>query len=1103
MGREEILKTISKMKHHYLASFALAALTATSATAQDVTHVFPKRPQLPVAGVMKQGQFNAPTAIDDKSKGIIMYAGQLHDQSKKRSWIRWYSNNASQFEYLKQYINHPSYNNDEGWGMRFGAYDEARDTYYGLFSSEFTYGFMPVEFAKVNIATGDTTVVRAWPYNSQNKTTDSDDEQNKWYDGWYKYNMAYDYKNDVLYAMGCDYEKDESGTYTKGFTVMYEVNPETGDFNTKVKNFDRVYYDMCFDYDGNCYVIGLRPSTEDEKIADGTELYIFDENFNLKKTIPIESEWGERITPSYFGGLSFDLNSGDLYWVTLVNNYSTLYKIDPETGRYNWVSSFMVGNTLGGLYIPYLKADDVLAPGRVSNLDAKAAEDGSMKATLTWINPTKAWNRSELTELTNIKIYRKNAGYATTDLTKAAELLANSQLVATLDATGVGEAQEWLDENSASDINTYYVLATNSKGNGVIDSIRCQVGLDAPGNVRNISLERQGTSLKLSWDAPETGLNNGYIKNEGMTYKLTRKPDNVVVADGISETSFLDETLGEQQMYFYEIQASNEKGAGAVTQSEEVMAGNALETPIRLSFTSQSDVKRWTIPSSDLWFYYSGWDGCPEEYNSLIAYGSYYGSTSGLLVSPPLKLEGGKTYRFTTDFYCERSDANFDLVTAVGTSSDSQEGATEIGNRPGEQYDEFYHREQYEDYFVAPETGTYYYSLKVTSNAYSTYRFYGLNVDFVAENDMAALSIDNVVEAVAKQDNSCTVKVRNIGVKEQSGYTVKMLMDNEGTMVEVGSATATAEQTLKTGEIANVTVNFNPPYDDRWDFYAVVVADGDLDNSNDTTAMKTLNVLPEGSTPWTHVVNTHESESLDAGSVIWNTDNEEKSQAVYYSSEIGAPAQAEIRRVGWIYDSGSSVTDRTDPVDVKIYLAHTDKTTWAEGDWLIDDERELVCEGTAVFEPGTDILLGYTLDTPFQYNNEQNLVVIVEKSGTCGASNAANFHCFADDWYSGLTRTLVYSGGNYTRSGVAVLYLGIYDPTTGVESIRLAGSDMAYSNGTLAFGKSVKAEVYTVGGKLVSSFSGSSARLNLAKGLYIVRTTDANGQSESVKLNVK
>ena len=49
----------------------------------------------------------------------------------------------------------------------------------------------------------------------------------------------------------------------------------------------------------------------------------------------------------------------------------------------------------------------------------------------------------------------------------------------------------------------------------------------------------------------------------------------------------------------------------------------------------------------------------------------------------------------------------------------------------------------------------------------------------------------------------------------------------------------------------------------------------------------------------------------------------------------------------------------------------------------------------------------------------------------------------------------------------------------------------------------VNAEVYTVGGKLVSSFKGSSARLNLAKGMYVVRATAADGQVMVKKINVK
>ena len=506
--------------------------------------------------------------------------------------------------------------------------------------------------------------------------------------------------------------------------------------------------------------------------------------------------------------------------------------------------------------------------------------------------------------------------------------------------------------------------------------------------------------------------------------------------------------------------------------------------------------------NNSIYFYYGG--GWSDDYKCMIGYGTSNGTVEGTLISPPLYLEEGKTYRFTTDFQADYfDDAYFDLYVGVGTNSESQDGATIIAKREGEQYAEQYHREKYEDYFVAPASGTYYYTLRVkTVDKYNIFKLFGLKVDYVAENDMAATSIDGVLEAVAQQANECTVKVRNLGSKDQENYTVKLLMDNEGKMVEVGTGTGT--ELLKIGETADVKVSFNPPYDGVWDFYGVVVANGDEVRTNDTTAVKTVKVLEAGSQGWTNIVTTGHKEGLSSFGLFWNDSESEYSQSVYYPEEIKTIKGGIIKRIGWMYDGADNLTDRSNPVDVKIYLAHTDKKSFAgEGDLVLPSDRELVVEGQMVFEPGKDHLISFSLDTPFEYNNEQNLAVICEKSGTTGYNMCALWHIYNDDWSTGyVERTLMNSGGYWSRPELPILFLGIYDPT-GVERVQLVGADVAYANGLLAFDQVVNAEVYTVGGKLVSSFKGSSARLNLAKGMYVVRATAADGQVMVKKINVK
>lgn len=1086
------------MKQVYL-SLLLAGLTAAPALGQKTTvNAFPK-PLAPVANAgMKAPQFHLPSAIDDKKKGITMYAGQRLDQSKHRSWVKWQTGDSFNFTKIYEYIHHDKYNEDQQRGIYMGAYDSSNDTYYAFFNMHYTYGDMPMALAKVDMLTGDTTNVFQFA-----DLAEPDVEQTAWYNGRYKYAMAYDPVNEVMYALGADYE---NGDPNLGYTVLYEVNLNATTLNDlfkKVKDMDGLYWDFCFDVQGNAWF--AQKYAGSDGIVKGTNLVKMDGDFNRISEVKMQSEWGEDINSIYFSTMYFDNSTGDLYYLPCSDYGSTsLYKVNPTTGISQSVAWFNQGNHFTGLYIPYLTADNAAAPARVSGLDAQADLNGAMNDTIKWVTPSKTWAGDDLANLQTVKIYRKNAGYATTELTKTADLIANSQLLATVPATEKETAMSWVDENPTDGINTYYVLAANDKGNGVIDSIRCYMGIDVPGAVGNIMLEKNGTGVDISWTAPEKGANNGYIGTEGLSYKITRLPDSVVVAENVTDTKYTDNTLGEQQSYSYTVQAVNAKGAGAIATSNPIMAGAALKTPVSLAFDTQTDADRWSTNkmNNSIYFYYAG--GWIDDYKCMIGYGTTTGTVEGTLISPPLYLEEGKTYRFTTDFQADFfDDAYFDLYVGVGTNSESQDGATIIASREGEQYAEPYHREKYEDYFVAPASGTYYYTLRVkTVDKYNIFKLFGLKVDYVAESDMAATSIDGVLEAVAQQANECTVKVRNLGSKDQENYTVKLLMDNEGKMVEVGSGTGT--ELLKTGETADVKVSFNPPYDGVWDFYGVVVANGDDVRANDTTAVKTLKVLEAGSQGWTNIVTTGHKEDLSSFGLFWNDSESEYSQSVYYPEEIKTIKGGVIKRIGWMYDGADNLTDRSNPVDVKIHLAHTDKKSFAgEGDLVLPSDRELVVEGQMVFEPGKDHLISFALDTPFEYNNEQNLAVICEKSGTTGYNMCALWHIYNNDWSTGyVERTLMNSGGYWSRPELPILFLGIYDPT-GVERVQLVGADVAYANGLLAFDQVVNAEVYTVGGKLVSSFKGSSARLNLAKGMYVVRATAADGQVMVKKINVK
>ena len=78
------------MKHlSYLTGFLFASLAAIPTFGQTTTNSFPKLGEKSSAPLMMAPPHRTPQAIDDKAKGITMYAGQLVSQDKKRGWIKF------------------------------------------------------------------------------------------------------------------------------------------------------------------------------------------------------------------------------------------------------------------------------------------------------------------------------------------------------------------------------------------------------------------------------------------------------------------------------------------------------------------------------------------------------------------------------------------------------------------------------------------------------------------------------------------------------------------------------------------------------------------------------------------------------------------------------------------------------------------------------------------------------------------------------------------------------------------------------------------------------------------------------------------------------
>ena len=122
----------------------------------------------------------------------------------------------------------------------------------------------------------------------------------------------------------------------------------------------------------------------------------------------------------------------------------------------------------------------------------------------------------------------------------------------------------------------FLVSATNSVGEGLSASVDAWIGTAIPAAPGDVSLTSQGDNGLVTWQSPEAGLYGGYFLPENTTFSLVRLPDNIVVAENISETQFLDVSIPGINNYQYIVTANNNIGVGGSASSNvALLAGGS------------------------------------------------------------------------------------------------------------------------------------------------------------------------------------------------------------------------------------------------------------------------------------------------------------------------------------------------------------------------------------------------------------------------------------------------------------------------------------------------------------------------------------------------
>lgn len=351
------------------------------------------------------------------------------------------------------------------------------------------------------------------------------------------------------------------------------------------------------------------------------------------------------IIPKYAQSMAFDLKTGDLYWASItdagVKECSKLYRVDTATAKATLITAFQDSEEFLGLGVMPAKAADN-APGYATGLTV-TMDLASTSGTVSFTLPEYAYMGAPLNGELQYRV------------------MANDQTL----FSGNGEKGSKITREITLPNGevTVSVICSNAEGDGPAATISRWVGEDyplAPTNVK-LSINEATGKVSLNWDAVTTGVHNGYINPEKISYTITRMPDKKVVAEKQKGTSF-EETLAEPELpvgYYYEVKALHDWRESEATASNNVPFGKGFNVPYHNSFDEAANMDLFYIidgnSDGNTW----KWDSHKTKTAYIFTGTDGPGNQDDWLITPGISMKAGSRYEIKYTVCANINDGRF------------------------------------------------------------------------------------------------------------------------------------------------------------------------------------------------------------------------------------------------------------------------------------------------------------------------------------------------------------------------------------------------------------------------------------------------------------
>ncbi len=453
----------------------------------------------------------------------------------------------------------------------------------------------------------------------------------------YSSSMTYDQSDGKIYAV--TYSSDLS-TY-----CLSTQNSADGSFS-KVASLPFAFMTLAASPEGRLY--GL---TEDAKL------------YEVGKDGQVKLIGDTGLDPMYAQSMTFDGQTGKLYWAFTTESGAALYEVNTNTASVYKISDMPHDEELVGLYVVNAAVQND-APAAVEDLKFTPVSDGSLSGTVSCAAPTATVGGTELTGTVHVEVWCGDEKLLEEDAMPGATVSKSDCVF------------------EANKLYSLYAIASNGAGSGPKSSITLFVGKDRASAPTNVVLDVADGKASLHWDAPEKGANDGYFNPAETKYRIVRYAGSAAEGETVATTapgvtSYEESLPPTTAIYHYAVTALSDEGDGGTAVSNGVLSVGYYELPFSDDF-SDGDLSKqlYTIVDVDNdghdnqneWFW--------KEDEKLMQFCSD-GNTVGndWLITPAIHLDGNHIYDFS---FTVNMGAPANLKATLGTSTNPSDHTVEL-----------------------------------------------------------------------------------------------------------------------------------------------------------------------------------------------------------------------------------------------------------------------------------------------------------------------------------------------------------------------------------------------------------------------------------------